>query len=52
MNRAQKYLSSLPEGTSELKTPEIEIENERIFKSPDGMEHPIPESLLFSNDVT
>ena len=52
MNRAQKYFSSLPKGAYEVKTIEREWGIERIYKSSDGQEYLIPESLLFSSDVS
>lgn len=51
MNRAQKYLLSLPKGTSQMKIVQRDWGLERVYKSPDGQEHVIPESLLFSQDV-
>ena len=51
MNRAQKYISRLPEGTCEIKVIEREWGIERVYKSPDGKEHFIPASLVFSSDI-
>ena len=50
MKRAQKYLACLPRGTCEVKVVEREWGIERIYKSPDGKEHSIPESLIVKSD--
>ena len=42
MNRAQKYLQLLPEGTHFEKTIDTEFGKEQIFVSPDGEKHSIP----------
>ncbi len=51
LNRAEKYLTSLPIG---CYVEEI-IDNggvlERVYKCPDGQKHYIPETFLFSNAI-
>ncbi len=42
MNRAQKYLHLLPEGTHLEKFINTEFGKENIYVSPDGKKHPIP----------
>ena len=51
MNRAQRFVESIPKGICEVKIVEREWGIERVYRSREGQEHCIPESLLFSSDV-
>ncbi len=48
MNRAQKYLACLPEGTLSVKKIETKWGIENIYKSPDGKEHFLPEEKVMN----
>ena len=49
MNRAQKYIDSLPTGSYLIDIVEREWGVEKMFKCPDGNVHCIPERILLSD---